>query len=176
MGGREAEGCSWLPELRQWPGFLVGPAARAGGRLPVSAGGEARQEAEEKAGKEGRSKALPLAGEHAPGSGGLQFKMLSPLLGRGSPGMLQMGTHGSFVRIFGSDADLGRRKVGKVLPRRKCMQLGILKQPQRHIPRDFLPGRTDTGRQGCNFPVNLRDKVRGPLLPPPAGFLKEQWG
>lgn len=31
-------------------------------------------------------------------------------------------------------------------------------------------------RQGCNFPVNLRDKVRGPLPPPPAGFLKEQWG
>lgn len=52
MGGREAEGCSWLPELRQWPGSRVGPAARAGGRLPVSAGGEDRQAGEEKAGKE----------------------------------------------------------------------------------------------------------------------------
>lgn len=90
--------------------------------------------------KQGRSKALPLAGEHAPGSGGLQFKMLSPLLGRGSPGMLQMGTHGAFVRIFifGSDADLGRKRWGRSCPGGdayswafSCIQLGILKPPQR---------------------------------------------
>lgn len=58
-GSAWSEGQGWeatrqrsLPELRQWPGSRVGPAAQAGGRLPVSAGGENVQAGEEKGGKE----------------------------------------------------------------------------------------------------------------------------